>query len=155
MWGNHVEMVGNVTRDPELRFAQSGVAICQFGMAWNKRVKDGDDIAHFFDVVAFRQLAENCAESLKKGMRVVVIGELQQRSWQTDTGDKRSKVEILADEISPSLRWASAAVTRNEYSGGRGGDPGPSVPGEAVSQPAAQPAAQPVSQPASVDDEPF
>ena len=72
----------------------------------------------FFDVTCFRQLAENVAESLKKGARVVVYGTLQQRSWETDHGDRRSKVEILADDVAPSLRWATAEVTKNEYRGG-------------------------------------
>jgi single-strand DNA-binding protein len=115
---NTVTVVGNVTRDPELRFAQSGMAIAQFGVAWNRRRQDQEDEVSFFDVTCFRQLAENVAESLKKGARVVVYGTLQQRSWETDHGDRRSKVEILADDVAPSLKWASAEVTRNEYRGG-------------------------------------
>ena len=124
---NTVTVVGNVTRDPELRFAQSGMAIAQFGLAWNRRRQDQEDEVSFFDVTCFRQLAENVAESLKKGARVVVYGTLQQRSWENDQGDRRSKVEILADDVAPSLKWATAAVTRNERSGGgdyRGGDGG-------------------------------
>lgn len=115
---NTVTVVGNVTRDPELRFAQSGMAIAQFGLAWNRRRQDQEDEVSFFDVTCFRQLAENVAESLKKGARVVVYGTLQQRSWENDQGDRRSKVEILADDVAPSLRWATAAVTKNERSGG-------------------------------------
>ncbi len=115
---NTVTVVGNVTRDPELRFAQSGMAIAQFGVAWNRRRQDQEDEVSFFDVTCFRQLAENVAESLKKGARVVVYGTLQQRSWENDQGDRRSKVEILADDVAPSLRWATAAVTKNERSGG-------------------------------------
>jgi single-strand DNA-binding protein len=115
---NTVTVVGNVTRDPELRFAQSGMAIAQFGVAWNRRRQDQEDEVSFFDVTCFRQLAENVAESLKKGARVVVYGTLKQRSWETDNGDRRSKVEILADDVAPSLKWASAEVTRNEYRGG-------------------------------------
>ena len=121
---NTVTVVGNVTRDPELRFAQSGMAIAQFGLAWNRRRQDQEDDVSFFDITCFRQLAENVAESLQKGARVVVYGTLQQRSWETDQGDRRSKVEILADDVAPSLRWATAAVTKNERSGGgdfRGG----------------------------------
>ena len=121
---NTVTVVGNVTRDPELRFAQSGMAIAQFGLAWNRRRQDQEDEVSFFDVTCFRQLAENVAESLQKGARVVVYGTLQQRSWETDQGDRRSKVEILADDVAPSLKWATAAVTKNERSGGgdfRGG----------------------------------
>ena len=115
---NTVTVVGNITRDPELRFAQSGMAIAQFGVAWNRRRQDQEDEVSFFDVTCFRQLAENVAESLKKGARVVVYGTLQQRSWETDHGDRRSKVEILADDVAPSLRWATAEVTKNEYRGG-------------------------------------
>lgn len=115
---NTVTVVGNVTRDPELRFAQSGMAIAQFGVAWNRRRQDQEDEVSFFDVTCFRQLAENVAESIRKGARVVIYGTLQQRSWETDHGDRRSKVEILADDVAPSLRWATAAVTKNERSGG-------------------------------------
>ena len=115
---NTVTVVGNITRDPELRFAQSGMAIAQFGVAWNRKRQDQEDEVSFFDVTCFRQLAENVAESLKKGARVVVYGTLQQRSWETDNGDRRSKVEILADDVAPSLRWATVEVTRNESQGG-------------------------------------
>ncbi len=117
---NTVTVVGNVTRDPELRFAQSGMAIATFGVAWNRRRQGQEDEVSFFDVVCFRQLAENVANSIHKGSRVVIYGTLQQRSWQTDQGDRRSKVEILADDIAPSLKWASAEVTRNERRDFRG-----------------------------------
>ena len=118
---NTVTVVGNVTRDPELRFSQSGMAIAQFGVAWNRKRQDQEDETSFFDVVCFRQLAENVAESIRKGGRVVVYGTLQQRSWETDQGDRRSKVEILADDVAPSLKWATAEVVKNERSGGGGG----------------------------------
>ena len=155
MFGNHAYVVGNVTRDPELRFAQNGAAICQFGLAVNDKRKDGEDVAHFFDVVAFRELAENASESLAKGMRVVVVGQLQYRTWDTDDGTKRSKVEILADEISPSLRWASAVVTKNEYKGGgRDGDPGPQPDGSAPEGSGTRQRAR-KAQPATPDREPF
>ena len=124
---NTVTVVGNVTRDPELRFAQSGMAIAQFGVAWNRRRQDQEDEVSFFDVTCFRQLAENVAESIRKGSRVVIYGTLQQRNWETDSGDRRSKVEILADDVAPSLKWATAAITRNERPGGgdyRGGHRG-------------------------------
>ncbi|MFQ5556981.1 MAG: single-stranded DNA-binding protein [Acidimicrobiales bacterium] len=118
---NTVTVVGNVTRDPELRFTQSGMAVANFGVAWNKRRQDQEDEVSFFDVTCFRQLAENVAESIPKGARVVIYGTLQQRSWENQEGERRSKVEIIADEVAPSLRWATAAVTRNEYRGGAGG----------------------------------
>ena len=156
---NTVTVVGNVTRDPELRFAQSGMAIAQFGVAWNRRRQDQEDEVSFFDVTCFRQLAENVAESLKKGARVVVYGTLQQRSWENDQGDRRSKVEILADDVAPSLKWATAAVTKNERSGGgdyRGdGGRGGSYRGD--SGPRQAPARGDSSQQGSstADDEPF
>ena len=118
--------MGNLTRDPELRFTGSGVAQATLGVAvsrrWqNRQTQEWEEATSFFNVVAWREQAENAAESLTKGMRVVVTGRLEQRSWETDNGDKRSVVEISADEIAPSLRWATAQVTRNERSGGGGG----------------------------------
>jgi single-strand DNA-binding protein len=114
---NNVSVVGNVTRDPELRFTQGGMAVASFGLAWNKRKQDGEDEVSFFDVTCFRSLAENVAESITKGARVVVQGSLSQRSWENQEGERRSKVEIVADEIAPSLRWASAEISRNEFKG--------------------------------------
>lgn len=121
---NTVTICGNLTRDPELRFMQSGTALAQFGVAVNRRWKKGnewEEETSFFDVTCWRELAENVTESLTKGARVVVSGRLEQRSWETDSGDKRSKVEIVADDVAPSLRWATAVVTRTERSDGQGG----------------------------------
>lgn len=112
-WGNSVTVVGNLTRDPELRFTNSGMAVGRCTVAYSKRKGDSEQTS-FFDVVCFREMAENMAESLSKGMRVVVTGEIQQNSWENDQGEKRSKIEILADDVGPSLRWASAEVQRNE-----------------------------------------
>lgn len=114
---NTVTVVGNVTRDPELRFAASGLAIASFGLAWNRRRGD-EEVVSFFAVTCFRELAENVADSIKKGTRVVVYGTLAQDRWETDTGDKRSKVGIIADDVAPSLRWATADVTRRPREGG-------------------------------------
>jgi len=125
--GNNVELIGNITRDPELRFTPSGAAVANFGLAVNRRwqnrqTNEWEEQVSFFDIVAWRELAENVAESLTKGSRVMVTGRLDQRSWETDNGEKRSKVEVVADEIGPSLRWATAQVTRNERrDGGSGG----------------------------------
>lgn len=122
---NNLTVVGNITRDPELRYTQGGMAVASFGLAWNKRKQDGSEDVSFFDVTCFGDLAENVAESTLKGTRVLVVGNLQQRSWETSDGDKRSKVEIVADEVAPSLRWATAAVTKNDKKGdggSRGGD---------------------------------
>lgn len=132
MADNTVTVVGNLTRDPELRFTGSGVAQATLGVAvsrrWqNRQTQEWEEATSFFNVVAWREQAENAAESLTKGMRVVVTGRLEQRSWETDNGDKRSVVEISADEIAPSLRWATAQVTRNERSTG-GGRPQAAAP---------------------------
>lgn len=123
---NNVTIVGNLTRDPELRFTAGGMAVASFGLAWNRRKQDGEDETSFFDVTCFRQLAENVGESLVKGSRVVVSGHVSQRSWENQEGERRSKVEIIADDVAPSLRWATAQITKNEYRGGGsgGGDMG-------------------------------
>jgi single-strand DNA-binding protein len=129
MNGNSVTVVGNVTRDPELRFTASGQATASFGLAvnriWNDRQTiERKEAVSFFDVVCWREMAENASESLSKGARVLVTGRLEQRSWETPEGEKRSKIEIVADEIGPSLRWATAQVTKNDRRGpGEGGGP--------------------------------
>jgi single-strand DNA-binding protein len=122
MNGNSVTLVGNVTRDPELRFTASGQATATFGLAvnrvWNDRqTNEKKEAVSFFDIVCWREMAENASESLSKGARVVVTGRLEQRSWETPEGDKRSKIEVVADEIGPSLRWATAQVTKNDRRG--------------------------------------
>jgi single-strand DNA-binding protein len=127
MAGNAVVLVGNVTRDPELRFTPSGQATATFGLAVNRRwqnrqTQEWEEATSFFDVVCWRDMAENAAESLAKGSRIIVSGRLEQRSWETSDGDRRSKVEVVADEIGPSLRWATAQVTKNERKG-PGGEP--------------------------------
>jgi single-strand DNA-binding protein len=119
MSGNSVTVVGNLTRDPELRYTPAGAATCQFGLAVNRRwqnrqTSEWEEATSFFNVVAWREMAENAGESLQKGARVIVTGRLEQRSWETPDGEKRSVVEIVADEIGPSLRWATAQVVRNE-----------------------------------------
>ena len=121
---NTITVVGNVTRDPELRFTQGGMAVANFGVAWNKKKADGEEEVSFFNVSCFRQLAENVAESITKGSRVVVYGMLQPRSWDTPDGDRRSAVEIIADDVAPSLKWASAEIRKNEFRGDGGGNQG-------------------------------
>src|ERR1035438_3417088 len=113
--GNSVTLVGNVTRDPELRFTpnRQGTATASFGLAVNRRwqnrqTQEWEEATSFFDVVCWREMAENVSETLTRGARVMVAGRLEQRSWETQDGDKRSKVEVVADDIGPSLRWASA-----------------------------------------------
>lgn len=157
---NTVTVVGNVTRDPELRFAQSGMAIASFGVAWNRRRQDQEDEVSFFDVTCFRQLAENVSDSVRKGARVVVYGTLQQRSWETEGGDRRSKVEILADDVAPSLKWATAAITRNERPGGSdfrsgGGDGGRGSGRQRDSGPRPAPTSRRDDHASGTDDEPF
>ena len=134
MADNTVTVIGNVTRDPELRFTPSGQAIATFGLAVNRRwqnrqTQEWEEQVSFFDVTCWAQLGQNVSDTLVKGSRAIVTGRLEQRSWETDQGDKRSKVEIIADEVGPSLRWATAEITRNERkepgdgpsSGGGGG----------------------------------
>jgi single-strand DNA-binding protein len=109
-------LVGNLTENPELRFTPSGAPVANFTVAVTPRVKDGDGWkdgeTSFFRCTAWRSLAENLAESLTKGTRVLVQGRLQQRTWETDAGEKRSVVEVQVDEAGPSLRWATAKVER-------------------------------------------
>ena len=119
MTDNNVTITGNLTREPELRFTPTGQATATFGIAVNRSWTDRQsqerkESTSFFDIVAWGSLAENAATSLTKGTRVVVTGRLDQRSWESAEGDKRSKVEITADDLAPSLRWATAQVTRNE-----------------------------------------
>jgi single-strand DNA-binding protein len=123
MADNTVTLVGNITRDPELRYTSGGAANVSFGLAVNRRwqnrqTQEWEERVSFFNIVCWREMAENVAESLAKGSRVVVTGRLEQRSWETENGDKRSVVEVNADEIGPSLRWATAQVTRNDRRGG-------------------------------------
>lgn len=125
MSDNNVTVIGNVTRDPELRFTASGQATATFGLAvnrkWqNRQTNEWVEQVSFFNIVVWRELAENCAESLRKGSRAIVSGRLEQRSYETPDGEKKSVFEIVADEIGPSLRWATAQVIRNERRGGDG-----------------------------------
>jgi single-strand DNA-binding protein len=121
--GNTITVIGNCTRDPELRFTPSGMAVAAFGLAVNRRwqnrqTNEWEEAVSFFDVTCWQQLAENVSESVQKGTRVLVTGRLDQRSWETNDGEKRSKVEIVADEVGPSLRYATAEITKNERRGG-------------------------------------
>ncbi len=151
---NTVTVVGNATRDPELRFTPSGQAVATFGLAVNRRwqnrqTQEWEEKVSFFDVTCWAQMAENVAESVQKGTRVVVTGRLEQRSWETNDGEKKSKVEIVADEVGPSLRYATAGVTKNErrgdFEGGSGGGGGNAPRPAASNEPPAY----------SNDEEPF
>jgi len=158
MNGNSVTLVGNVTRDPELRFTASGQATASFGLAvnrvWNDRqTNEKKEAVSFFDVVCWREMAENASESLSKGARVMVTGRLEQRSWETPEGDKRSKIEVVADEVGPSLRWATAEIRKNDRRGPAEG--GPAMNGG--SRPVANAAQAPAGGAPTYDygDEPF
>ena len=119
-----VTLIGNLTRDPELRYTTGGRGVASFGLACNRRYQQNgewQEQVSFFNVVAWGSLGENVAASLTKGTRVIVTGRLEQRSWETQDGEKRSVVEVVADEVGPGLRWAQAQVERNERTGGDGG----------------------------------
>ena len=116
---NTVTIAGNLTRDPEIRYTRDGQASVTFGLAVNRRwqnrqTSQWEESTSFFDVVAWRELAENVALSLTKGARVTVSGRLEQRSWETDDGERRSRVELVADDIGASLRFATAEVQRTQ-----------------------------------------
>lgn len=148
--GNSVTLVGNITRDPELRFTNAGQATATFGIAVNRRwpnrqTGEWEEATSFFNVVAWRELAENATESLQKGARVIVTGRLEQRSWETQDGERRTVVEVVADEIGPSLRWATAEVTKNERRTADGAAAGGGASGGRPSVPAA-PAAEDYSE---------
>ena len=123
MADNSITVVGNITRDPELRFTAGGKGVASFGIAVNRRYQvngEWQEKVSFFNVVAWDSLGENAAASLSKGSRVIVTGRLEQRDYETKDGEKRSVVEIVADEVGPSLRWARAEVERTQRSGGDG-----------------------------------
>jgi single-strand DNA-binding protein len=150
--GNNVTLIGNVTRDPELRFTPSGQGVASFGLAVNRRWQnrqnnEWEEATSFFDVVCWGTLGENVSESVSKGTRIIVTGRLDQRSWESQEGEKRSKIEVVADEVGPSLRWASAEVSKNERKSADGG--GFSSGGSSAPPPAEPPAGY------DYDEEPF
>jgi single-strand DNA-binding protein len=119
--------VGNLTRDPELRFTTGGRGVASFGIAVSRRYQvngEWQEQTSYFNIVAWGQLGENAASSLTKGMRVVVSGRLEQREYQNREGEKRTAIEINADEVGPSLRWATASIERNPRTDGNGGGGG-------------------------------
>jgi single-strand DNA-binding protein len=130
---NSVTLVGNVTKDPELRYTTGGRGVASFGLAVNRRYQvngEWQEQVSFFNIVAWGDLGENAAASINKGNRVIVTGRLEQRSYETKEGEKRSVTEVIADELGPSLRWAQVqierisrddAATRSGGGGGGGG----------------------------------
>jgi single-strand DNA-binding protein len=152
-----ITVVGNLTGDPELRFTPSGAAVANFTVASTPRTfdrmtnewKDGE--AMFLNCSVWRQVAENVAESLTKGMRVIVQGRLKSRSYETQSGERRTVFEVEVDEIGPALRYATAKVTRNPSSGNyQSGSAGWSAPAAEPATPAADPWAN-----AQSDEPPF
>jgi single-strand DNA-binding protein len=110
-------IVGNIVGDIDLRYTPGGMAVASFTVAENRREKvkgNFEDVSHFFDVVVKFEQAEQVTESLQKGVRVVCVGEFTQRRWETKEGEKRSKIEFLAEEVAPSLRYATAVVTKKD-----------------------------------------
>ena len=112
---NTTVIVGNLTREPETRFAGNGNAVVTFTVAHNRRQKNEDGTwqdgeSSFIDCVAFGTLGEAVAETLAKGQRAIVAGRLQQRSWETPDGDRRSKVELVVDACGPEIRWAASST---------------------------------------------
>ena len=112
----HVTIVGNLTDDPEVTFTPNGAAVTNFRLAVTARIKDGegwrDGDTSFYRITAWRQLAEHIGDSLAKGNRVIVLGQLRARSWETPEGERRTVVEVQAEEVGPSLRWATAKPER-------------------------------------------
>jgi single-strand DNA-binding protein len=122
-----ITVIGNLTDDPELRFTPSGAAVAKFRVASTPRYMDKqsgewkDGEALFLACTVWRQAAENVAESLQRGARVIVSGRLRQRSYETREGEKRTVIELEVDEVGPSLRYATAKVQKMQRSGGNGG----------------------------------
>jgi len=112
----HVTIAGNLTADPELTITTSGAQVANFRVAVTARVRDGnawrDGDTSFYRVTCWRDLATNVTDSLGKGDRVVIVGQLRMRSWETPEGEQRSVVEVTAEEVGPSLRWATARPER-------------------------------------------
>ena len=121
-----ITVIGNLTDDPELRFTPNGAAVANFRLAVTPRVREGDSWkdgeTSFFRINVWRQQAENAAETLQKGARCIVVGRLRTRSWETPEGEKRSVTEVEADEIGPSLKFATAKVERSSRGSSGGGD---------------------------------
>ena len=152
-----VTLVGNLTADPSLRWTQSGSAVADFTVASTPRTydrnagewRDGDTL--FMRCSVWRDVAENVAESLRKGMRVIVVGRLTQRSYETQQGERRTIVEMQADEVGPSLRRARAQVTRHPAADGGAGYPPPPPP---ASPQTAQPTQQAMQAPQAPPQQP-
>ena len=122
MVDNTVTIIGNLTADPEVRVTDSGATLAEIRIAQNKRKRNNDGSGDegepmFFQGIVWNDMAENASSTLQKGMRVIVVGRLNYRSWETQDGQNRSVVDIAIDEIAPSLRWARANVERTSGGG--------------------------------------
>jgi single-strand DNA-binding protein len=122
----HVAITGNLTDDPEVTFTPNGVAVANFRLAVTPRVREGDQWkdgeTSFFRITAWRDLATHLADSLSKGDRVMVLGQLRTRSWEDkESGERRSVVEVTAEEVGPSLKWATAKPERTKANGRKAG----------------------------------
>lgn len=133
---NTVIVTGNITRDPEVRSTKGGANVTSFGLAVNRRWQNRDtqeweEQVSFVDVTVWNDMGDNVAASLYKGDRCTVVGRLEQQSWETDNGDKRSKIQIVADDVSVSLRWATVGTVEKvqKDQGGRGGGGRPASAG--------------------------
>ncbi len=147
---NSITTVGNLTRDPELRFTNAGKAVVSFGIACSRRYKVGDEWqeqTNFFNVTAWDQLGENCAASLSKGTRIIVTGRVEIREYQGRDGATRQSFDIIADAIGPELRWATTVIERTERTDRNGNSRS-----EQQSRPPARPPAEPYY---GGDEEPF
>ena len=151
---NTTTVTGNVTIEPSLKYTPGGQAVTNFGIAVNRRwqnrqTQEWEEAVSFFDVVCWAQLAENVSESVPKGGRVTVTGRLDQRSWETDGGEKRSKIEIVADDVALSLRWATVeTIIRNEPAENQGRQSSSSRRKSEASAPAYNPDEEPFHMPA-------
>jgi single-strand DNA-binding protein len=124
MADNSITLVGNLTRDPEIRFTATGRAVTSFGIAVGRRYQvngEWQEQTSYFNVTAWGQLGENAAATFTKGTRVVVTGRLEQREYTSREGEKRTAIDVIADELGPSLRWATATVVRTPKQDGQGG----------------------------------
>ena len=128
MADNEITIIGNLTREPEIRFTTSGTATCSFGVAQNRRYMQNnewvDAPTNFFNVTVWGQYGENVAASLAKGDRVIIKGRLDFRKYTNKDGVEVTTHDIVADEVAPSLRYATAAMTRIQRDGGEGGGRG-------------------------------
>ena len=123
---NSINVVGNLTGEPELRFTQSGTAMVSGSIASNRRYQvngEWQEQTSYFNFTAWRELAENIASTMSKGMRVVATGRMEQKDWTDKDGNKRTSYDLVLDEIGPSLRWATAVVTKTDKNGSGSSSP--------------------------------